>query len=269
MRQSVAKFRECVRARFARIAVLVCIAADGAAGHVSFHFGIEAGVPLTDTLVSTSESSPSQSFDYSLFNRFNSETKRLLIGPTLRFETQSGLGFEVDALYQRVDSDFSAVLVQATAPTQQIFQQTAAHRWQFPVLIQYARSLRKLRWFVGAGPSLSHIDQPRPKIMGDFLLGSVPSNGSVPSSATWGGITAGGGVDVRVSRLHLRPEFRYSHWFAGSSAITPFSLIATRIPGQFGQFVSGASSAGSLGVPIGFFFPIHQNEASFLLGVTF
>jgi hypothetical protein len=126
--------------------------ASAAIGQVSFHFGLAAGIPLTDTLVSSSDSSTSQFPAFSLFSRFNSETKRLLIGPTLRVETQSGIGFEVDALYQRVDSDFSALLLQPLAPAQQVFQQTTANRWQFPVLVQYSRKFRSMRWFAGAGP---------------------------------------------------------------------------------------------------------------------
>jgi hypothetical protein len=114
-----------------------------------------------------------------------------------------------------------------------------------------------MRWFAGAGPSLSHIGQNQPQIMNPFPLGSLPS------IATWGGITAGGGVDVRVSHLHLRPEFRYSHWFAGSGAITPSALVVRRIAAPFG------ASTVDLAVPYGFFFPIHQEEASFLLGVSF
>jgi hypothetical protein len=70
---------------------------SAAIGQLRFHFGLEAGVPVNDTLVSSSESSTGQFPVYSLFNRFNSKTKRLLIGPTLRVETQSGIGFEVDA----------------------------------------------------------------------------------------------------------------------------------------------------------------------------
>ena len=221
---------------------------------------MEAGVPITDTLISSSGASTSQAPPSSLFSRFNSETKRLLIGPTFRLDTQTGLGFEVDALYQRVDSDFSAALLEPTAPTQQAFEQTTANRWQFPVLVRYSRQLRSTRWFVGVGPSLSYIDQTRPKATGPSLFGSAAS------SATWGGITAGGGVDVRVSHLHLRPEFRYSHWFAGSSAMPPFSLvvITTLLPSP-----GVGPPIGSLGVPTGFFYPIRQNEVSFLLGLTF
>ena len=244
----------------ARLGMLTCIVTSAAIGQVRFHFGLEAGVPVTDTLISSSESYTNQSSPvYSLFNRFNSKTKRLLIGPTLRVETQSGIGFEVDALYQRIDSDFSALLLQVLAPAQQAFQQTTANRWEFPVLVQYSRNLRSMRWFAGAGPSLSHIGQNRPQIRNPFPLGSPPS------SATWGGITAGAGVDVRVSHLHLRPEFRYSHWFAGSFAITPSASVALAV---LAPFPGGASSLG-LAVPYGFFLPIHQEEASFLLGVTF
>ena len=196
--------------RFTRLGVLTCIAASAATGQVHFHVGLEAGVPVTDTLVSSSKTATGQSPAYSLFTRFNSETKRLLIGPTFRVETQSGLGFEVDALYQRVNSDFSVVLLQPTAPTQQaFFRQITANRWQFPVLVQYSRNLRSVRWFAGAGPSLSHIGQNEPQIRNPF------PQSSPPSGATWGGITAGGGLDLRVSHLHLRPEFRYSHWIRG------------------------------------------------------
>jgi hypothetical protein len=188
----------------------------------------------------------------------------LLIGPTFRVETQSGLGIEVDALYQRVDFDFATFSQQPDpgGSTSQSFEQTAANRWQFPVLVQYTRSLPrwKLRWFAGAGPSISHICDGR-----STINSSSTSSGSTSSStssvtgpsATWAGITGGGGVDIAVSRLHLRPEFRYSHWFAQN----------------------GTSSVNGLDYPIntGFLttaplvpsFRIKQNEASFMLGLTF
>jgi len=228
-------------------------------GRFLFTLGLKQVFHVTDTLVSTSQLSTNQSPVYSLFSRFNSKTKRLLIGPTFRVETQSGIAFQVDALYQRVDSDFSALLLQPSAPTQQTFQQTTANRWQFPVLVQYSRRLRSIRWFAGGGPSLSHIGQNKPQISNSVLLVPLPFN------ATWGGFTTGGGVDVRVSHLHLRPEFRYSHWFLGSRAIPPSPGVA--LSALFP--LQGGSSSVALLTPSGFFFPIHQNEAGFLLGVTF
>jgi hypothetical protein len=71
------------------------------------------------------------------------------------------------------------------------------------------------------------------------------------------GITMGAGVDLPFFHRHLRPEFRYSHWFSPSAG----------------------SATGSLGIIIGGFIPstpvvsptfrTKQNEATFLLGLTF
>jgi len=76
-------------------------------------------------------------------------------------------------------------------------------------------------------------------------------------SATWAGTTAGGGVDIPLSRIHLRPEFRCSHWFAqnGASGVATIAVLSNP---WVGPAVPGGSS-----------FSIQQNEASFLLGVTF
>lgn len=232
------------------------------------HFGVDAGVPLTDTLSSSTQLSivgvfspgtgSTQPFS---FDRYNSETKRLLIGPTFRVETSSGLGIEVDALYQRVDDDFTS----AQFGTGQSFEATTANRWQFPVLVQYSRSLAswKARWFAEAGPSISHIGDSR-----STISSSTISNGSTSSStssmagpsATYAGITAGGGVDIPLFRIHLRPEFRYSHWFAQNGATVPMAIAG---------FLTATQIQTVLTTPNGFSFPIKQNEASFVLGLTF
>jgi hypothetical protein len=94
-----------------RLIPLVCVLARVASGQIQVHFGVEAGVPLTNTLASSSQSSNtvilmgSTNGSSSFFDRYNSETKRFLIGPAFRVEMQSGLGIEVDALYQRIDYD--------------------------------------------------------------------------------------------------------------------------------------------------------------------
>jgi len=212
-----------VRSRhFSQLIPLICLLTRIAAGQIQVHFGVEAGVPLTDTLSSSSYYSINtvgSTLPIISFDRYNSETKRLLIGPTFRVETPSGLGIEVDALYQRVDDDFTS----AELGTSQSFEQTTANRWQFPVLVRYARSLPhwKARWFAGAGPSISHIGDSSGTI--SSTMSSTPSTFSNTSSAngqsaTWAGITAGGGVDIPLSRIHPRPEFRDSHWFAQNGA---------------------------------------------------
>ena len=119
-------------------------------------------MPLTNTLASNSQSS--QTVDPAIggvtassFDRYNSATKRLLIGPAFRVEMQSGLGIEVDALYERIDYDraTASTFSGPGAPITRSFEQTTANRWQFPLLIQYTRTLLKPKMgvFVEAGPS--------------------------------------------------------------------------------------------------------------------
>lgn len=256
-----------------RLIPLVCLLAGVAAGQIQVHFGAEAGVPLSDTLASSSSSSTTMNLldvppqPIFSFNRYNSETKRLLIGPAFRVEMQSGLGFEVDALYQRVDFDLATFSQQSGpgAVSNQSFEQTTANRWQFPVLIQYTGSLPrwKMRWFAEAGPSISHIGDSHSTFSS---MSSGPPTSSSTSSvagqgATWAGITAGGGIDIPVSRVHLRPEFRYSHWFAQNGVGVPEAVA--------GFTTSLSNFLLAPAVPAISSFRINQNEASLLVALTF
>jgi hypothetical protein len=202
----------------------------------------------------------------SFFDRYNSKTKRFLIGPAFRVEMQSGLGIEFDALYQRIDYDHAtlSVLPGPGAPSNQSFEQTTANRWQFPLLIQYTRTLLKPKMgvFVEAGPSISRIADSRSTISTTSISPSVSSSKSsiTGQGGTLAGIVGGGGVDIPLSRAHVRPEFRYSHWFSQNATSAA------------GIYPTGAivSSLGFLTTsPLGSSFRTTQNEASFLLGLTF
>ena len=169
-----------------RLIGLIYLLTRVATGQIQVHVGVEAGVPLTATLASSSGSTntvipmgPASSITSS-FDRYNSETKRLLIGPAFRVEMQSGLGIEVDALYQRIDYDHAtmSVLPGIGAPSSRSFEQTTANRWQFPLLIQYMRALSKpnMRVFAEAGPSISHIADRRSTI--STMTSSPPMSSS-------------------------------------------------------------------------------------------
>jgi hypothetical protein len=223
-----------------------------AVAHIHPYFGVAAGVPLTDTLMSSS----SEIFAgaVGLADRYNSKTKRLLIGPAFRLDLVRGLGLEFDALYQRVNYDFTT-LNSAPGSFNQTFQQTTANKWEFPLLVQYNIPVSKLKPFVEAGPSILHITTAKSTIT---TTSSMPPSSTVSSvtgqTGTWAGFTTGGGLDVRWSRLHLRPEVRYSRWFSPTTG---------PIAGAFGlePFVVFTPSPEGI--------HLNQNEASFLLGVTF
>ena len=236
------------------------------------HFGLAAGVPVTDTLIS-SESSSSSSASSS-FNNYNSKTKRLLIGPAFRLDLIKGLGLEFDAIYQRVDYDATNRSTQASTPpfSSYSFQQTTANRWQFPLLIQYAHALplSKARAFVEFGPSISHIGGGQSTVYSTSTTPSSPTASSTTTNvssytgqgSTQAGVTAGAGIDITMFHLHLRPQFRYSHWFqttaAGGSQITVPTLAV--VTGNFlvgSPYISGSA------------FRTQSNEASFLLDLLF
>ncbi len=211
---------------------------------------------MTDTL-SSSSSSSQEDQEYS-FSRFHSDTKRLEIGPSVRVDVSKNLGLEFDALYQRVDYDSANInSIPAIPYFYQSFEAVHANRWQFPFLVQYRWRAGKTRPFVEAGPAISTIGNGK----GSFRSISITDfgNSSSSNSITGGrdtraGITAGAGVDVPVFHAHVRPEFRYSHWFQ--------STTTDGIPGvRLGDFLPGSVASTPLGG--------EQNEASFLVSLSF
>jgi hypothetical protein len=240
-----------------RYFLLIWVIAMSANAQIAVHFGAEAGVAITDTLSSTASSTAMPGIFSS--DRYNSETKRLLIGPTFRIAFPDGLGIELDALYQRINYDHATLNSQPNAQLfSQSFEQTTADRWQFPLLVQYARSVSKAKVFAEIGPSISTIANSRSTIHSTTSIGTSSTTGNMSTTTgrggTMAGITAGAGIDLPFFRLHLRPEFRYSHWF---------SPIATPAIGVlvYSGFVSSA--------PISPAFRTNANEADFLLGLTF
>lgn len=240
-----------------RYFLLIWVIATAANAQIAVHFGAEAGVPITDTLASTASSTAMPGV-FS-FDRYNSETKRLLIGPTFRMDLPRGLGIEFDALYQRIDYDHATLNSQLNGQLfSQSFEQTTADRWQFPLLVQYARSLSKAKVFAEIGPSISTIANTRSIIHSTTSIGTSSTTGNMSTTTgrggTLAGITAGAGIDLALFHLHLRPEFRYSHWFSPSA--TP----------AVGFLIPSVLLTPALISPA---FRTNMNEASFLLGLTF
>jgi hypothetical protein len=102
------------------------------------------------------------------------------------------------------------------------FTQTIANRWQFPLLVQYRRTLPKTKTalFAEAGLSISHITNGQSVQSETTISNSSPSSGASSfssSGSTSAGIVAAAGADFPLFHGHLRPELRYTHWFAQST----------------------------------------------------
>jgi hypothetical protein len=72
--------------------------------------------------------------DFSIL-RYNSKTKRLLIGPAVRLNLGAQLAVETDLLYQRVDYDFTYIDPVHLAAYESV-QQVSTNRLQVPLLLQ-------------------------------------------------------------------------------------------------------------------------------------
>lgn len=243
-----------------RYFLLICVISTGVNAQIAVHFGAESGVPITDTLSSTASTTASPGVFSS--DRYNSETKRLLIGPTFRVDFQHGLGIEFDALYQRINYDHATSNSQPTAQFfSESFEQTTANRWQFPLLVQYSRNFSKAKVFAEIGPSISKIANSRSTMHSTSSIGTSSTTSNMSNTTGQGGalagITAGAGINIPVFHMHLRPEFRYSHWFSPST--TPSNAVI--LTAWF-----AVPSPTVIPSPA---FRTNANEASFLLGLTF
>jgi|SRR5579863_1535476 len=187
--------------------------AGSAAMAQPFSVGIVAGVPLTDGLSDVTQSG------VDVISRTYSNSKLYIVGAMLEVRLPLGLGIEADGLYRPVNSAMDLQVV--PGPVYHYSENVAT--WEFPILGKYRfKFLPILKPFVEAGPSFRTI-------------------GSGLSWVSRKGISAGAGVEIKVLKLRIVPEIRYTHW--GSDA---------------------APTAQS-----GFLPPSKQDQAEFLVGFSF
>jgi opacity protein-like surface antigen len=116
-----------------------------------------------------------------------SDSKNYIVGPMVELHLPLGLSAEANALYRPLNF--------ATNSSSSNYSS-----WEFPILAKYRFPFPLIKPYVEAGPSF--------RTVGGFL-GSNLSNS---------GFTAGVGIELRLSRLRIGPEIRYTHWGADASA---------------------------------------------------
>ena len=205
---------------FAVLITAAALAPIGSAQHISV--GIVGGVPLTDGL-SGSTFTGVDSVTHTFSNSHD-----YLVGPMVDVRLPFSLGIEIDALYHPVNVTTDLTVLPGTVTHSSRNPST----WEFPVLGKYRLPLLPVvKPFVEAGPSFR-------------------AKGSDLSYLSGKGFTIGGGLEVKILRLRIAPELRYTHW--GSD--------------KEGQGVICA------GVCVPFATPLpasNQNQAEFLVGFSF
>jgi hypothetical protein len=188
-------------------------------GYAQFQFGVEAGVPLTNTLSAT------QSQPIAL-DAYSSQTKLLLIGPTIGFNLPGRFRIEADALYQRINYEHTFLLCSFQENClynyYQNFSSNRADRWQFPLLLQYRLKIPLLKPFVEVGPSFSLIRHSQSEFLQHSDYFDVPGQFHTFKYATPQlselqhpvvvGVVAGLGAEFHRAFFHIRPEIRYTRW---------------------------------------------------------
>jgi Outer membrane protein beta-barrel domain len=153
-----------------------------------FSVGIKGGVPLSDAFSNHSV------MGVDTFVRSFTDSKNYAIGPFAELHLPFGFAIEADALYRPLDLVAeSTVLPEPT--TRSAF---SINSWEFPILGKYHfLHAPVINPYVEAGPIFRHV-------------------GSKASYLSNAGFAIGGGVDVKVLRVRVTPELRYSRW--GSDA---------------------------------------------------
>jgi hypothetical protein len=177
----------------------------------TFSIGVKAGVRMTADFQSSSQ--------------MVSESKRYTVGPMVEFTLWRRLGVEVNVLYRRVGrSEFDSGI--ARDPS---WSRDRSNSWEFPILGKYRVMPRSPGPYVSGGYAFRHIQGS-----GTTTHVSGPSNPQVTEFSytinyrNSSGLVVGCGVEFKMQRLKISPEFRYTRWFNAA-----FSTIGSR--GLFAQ----------------------------------
>ena len=205
--------------KLATLALLTGVAAS--AQHLSV--GVIGGVPLTDGF------SDFTTHGIDTITHTFSNSKEYIVGPMLDVRLPANFGIEVDALYRPLSL---ATNFQVVPNLNTLTNNASFSTWEIPVLGKYRLPLLPIiKPFVEAGPSFRTRD----------------------SSISWisnKGFTLGGGIEVKILKLKIAPQLRYTHWGSDGQAL--------------GTIAVGAIAAvTSVSAP-----PSKQNQAELLVGFS-
>jgi hypothetical protein len=175
----------------------------------SFHFGIRAGVPLTDYFQTGSVQNLGS-------DTYVSDTKRYTFGPTVELRLPMRLSVEADLLYKRLDFDQTKSLIGATTDSS-----TTANSWEVPIAARYrlfrSRVVSPYGRAGGSFRKLTGVHQNSVVHMVTFPPSTSTRSTDEPSElqhTSTTGLVLGAGLDFKIPLLHLTPEVRYTRWRA-------------------------------------------------------
>ena len=164
---------------------------------------------------------------------FGATTNRYIVGPTAELYLPAGFGVEFDALYRHLNYNVHGEVIDLITGGK-----TTGNAWEFPLLAKYRFPIPGIKPFVDGGVSFDTLGGLKQTI----ISGTTTTTTSHPAELrhnTIAGVVVGGGLDIHLASLHFLPEIRYTRWDS--------------------QHLRDANDL----------FHWNQNQAEFLLGITF
>ena len=197
-----------------RILVAFLFAGFTAAQPISF--GIRGGVPLIDAYSAITETSGSS------FVKHFSASKEYQIGAMLELHLPLGLGVEADALYHPLNLTQQIYIAPPAVNAGNFQSSITVNSWEFPILGKFHfLPLPLVKPYIEAGPSFRAL-------------------ANAASHFSSSGFTIGVGLELKISRLRIEPDIRYTRW---------------------GSDEASAIAAGAT--------PSNVNQVAFLIGIAF
>ena len=184
-------------------------------------------MPLTLYFDTGQTATPNRTVEYS------AATRRYTAGPSVEWHLNQRFGFELDMLFKRMGYVGIVNTTTGTTATRLAYD-SKGDSWDFPLLAKY-RFARRWRPYVAAGGTLRYVGpvhMPSDITVTDLTTGTVvrtPFETSSPSDLRkrfYPGLTVAGGIELGGGRLHVLPEFRYTHWtanIAGAGGVLRFT----------------------------------------------
>ncbi len=206
-----------------RLLLLIALLRPFAGVAQTVSLGLKAGIPVTEALETANfDSGPADIFRTQI--NYTSRAKRYTVGPAVEVSLPFGLALEFDALYKRLDYNFSSKMRAASFGTFNQQQHNIVSRWDLPLLLKYrVRTFAYRTPYISAGLNTNYIVNTNELSRTFFTPSSGAPAAQTPPAKLRNppaelkyrsaeGFVIAGGLEFRIHGLRAAPELRYTRW---------------------------------------------------------